>query len=202
MEDILYVPNNHTYQSIYLANTTILTKQPCIGDLLFTPQVTPSGGWNYAGGQYGMTRDNGRKFHDGIDISATVGIDLYLTHTGGVTEIVNSFDHQYVRNSYGNYVKIEFDLSEGNKYQIMFGHLKSIDPTIQVGKSYSVWNLFGKSGVSGNAGVKPGELETDLIPRVHIRARENSKSIDPAKLLSTEFDKSTGKPLNPNPCGK
>lgn len=84
----------------------------------------------------------------------------------------------------------------------MYGHLGKIHESIEVGKKVFTGMLMGTSGISGNAGLKNGEYQNDVIPHVHIRARKNNQKYDPANLLSTKFNKTTGKALNSNPCNK
>lgn len=189
---------------IYIHNQKIETNRPCPGDIVKDPQLTPSGGWNYRGGTYGYTRtQNGQpKFHDGIDITTVEGTDVYLSHTGVVLRKVTTFDRNYVSSSYGNILEIEFNDGSGNTYKLLYGHLSSIDSSIEVGKTYTAGTMFGKSGISGNAGLKNDRPQNGVIPHVHIRARKNNEKFDPANLLNTKFDPQTGKVLNPNPCKK
>lgn len=196
LQDYLGGPNRSP-NPLGLKNDAIVIKTPCLGDILKPMKLTPSGGWNYLGGTYGNTRSNGTQFHDGIDITAEPGANVFLSHTGTVTSIVKNFDQYYVPRSYGNHVEITFTDSNGDQYKLMYGHLQEVSNDIILGKEYPAGTMFGKSGISGNAGLKPGASSSEVIPHVHIRARKNNEKTDPAELLRTKFNKNTGAVLNP-----
>ena len=151
------------------------------------PQVAPSNGWNYSGGQYGYTRNNGQRFHDGIDIKADINSEIFAMHAGEVTHVRNTFSAgEYQAGSYGNTVTIESEI-DGNTVQIMYAHLNQVD--VSVGDSISQGQKIGLSGDTGNA--QSSELLT-VIPHVHIRAREKDGDSltkkNPSDYMATKFN--------------
>lgn len=175
---------------------------PCPGDVVKDPNVAPSGGWNFKGGTYGYTRSSGKQFHNGLDIEAQEGTFLYATHSGIITRIVNTLDRNYIQDSYGNLVEIEFKIG-ADTYKLMYGHLNEVESVLEVGRFISYGTYIGKSGISGNAGMKQGIPQEDVVPHVHIKASKNGKPYDPELLMKRKYDKQTGQPISDpenDPC--
>lgn len=175
-------------------------QKPCPGDIIKNPTLAPSGGWNFKGGTYGKTRNNNTKMHDGLDIRALPGTPVHFSHSGKVVRVTNTVSPgKYIIDSYGNFVEIEFKIG-ADTYRLLYGHLDHVSPNIKVGMDVAAGNFMGQSGQTGNAGYKEGETKTDVIPHVHIRARKNGVSTDPAPLISSKFNTQTGaqsvKPCN------
>lgn len=171
---------------------------PCPGDIIKNPTIAPSSGTNFKGGTYGLTRNGGTKFHDGVDIKATPGTPVFSPENGIVTGIRGSFaPDEYKTGSYGNYVEITY-IVNGVTVTMSFNHLNGVETGLQKGSSVSQGQLLGESGRTGNAGDPPG-LTSGVIPHVHIRTKEDGKRIDPEKYLKSNFDKNTGLPSK-SPC--
>lgn len=169
-------------------------KLPCPGDPVENPSIAPSSGWNYLGGTYGKTRNNGTKFHDGIDIKASANTPVYSMYDGVVIGIETSFDPgEYAKRSYGNFVNIK-SIINGNVIYLKYNHLNSIGSNIKPGTQVSAGSQIGLSGTTGNASSKT----SIVIPHVHIQGRnKDNKSIDPEPYLATKFDHTTGKGEKP-----
>jgi murein DD-endopeptidase MepM/ murein hydrolase activator NlpD len=171
---------------------------PCPGDMIKNPTLASSGASGYKGGTYGFTRTNGTQFHDGTDIKAAPGTPIYSTNNGIVTDFRKDFAvDQYRAKSYGNYVQITY-VENGTTVTLKFNHLNGVSGTLVKGGPVAVGQLLGYSGRTGNAADPPAK-KSDVIPHVHIQARENGKKVDPEKYLKSNFDKTTGKPSK-SPC--
>lgn len=167
---------------------------PCPGDIVKNPTIAPTFGKNYVGGTYGMTRNNGGKLHDGLDIAAPPGTPIFSPENGIVTGVRGTFGPgEYASKSYGNYVQITF-IVNGVTVTLSFNHLDGIQPGIQFNSPVSQGQLLGISGTTGNAGA------AGVNPHVHVKAGENGKSVNPEKYLKSNFDKNTGLPTK-SPCG-
>jgi hypothetical protein len=169
--------------------------KPCAGDPVKNPTLAPSRPGNYKGGTFGYTRiseTGDPKFHDGIDITAVPGTDIFSMYDGEITALQNSFAAgDYRKNSYGNYVEIRSTVN-GQVVYLKFNHLDETAASLSVGVTISQGNLIGKSGTTGNAS-RPG-----IIPHLHIQAKDtNRNKTDPQPLFATKLDPETGKGTNP-----
>lgn len=172
---------------------------PCPGAFMTNPSIASSGGSGYNGGTYGYTRNQGTKFHDGMDIAAPPGTPIFAQNNGVVSDFRVSFaPNQYAQASYGNFIEISY-IVNGKTITMSFNHLNSVASGLQMrGASVTAGQYLGTSGRTGNAGDPPGKI-SGVIPHVHIKARENGQRTDPAPLLKTKFDKNTGG-ISVSPC--
>lgn len=166
---------------------------PCAGDPLKNMKIAPSSPGNYSGGTYGYTRNGGTKFHDGIDIAAPRGVNLYSSHAGIVTDIRSSFSPgQYQKSSYGNYVTIKSTVN-GQDVYLKYNHLDGVSSNLMVGSGVAQGAFIGITGSTGNAAA------LGVIPHVHIQAKDNNgNKVDPAPYISTKFNKING--VGTKPC--
>lgn len=171
-------------------------KTPCAGDIVKNPTIAPSNKTNIQGGRWGLTRRNeyGKpKPHWGLDIYAIPNTPIYAAYSGTVTRVVANLPTTYkAEKSFGNFVEITFNLSDGSTIVMLYGHLNSVDaallgsnPHIEAGQ------LIGLSGRTGNAQDVP-------FPHVHIGMTKDGIKVNPEPYIATKFD-SAGKPIG-NPC--
>ncbi|MDR2193997.1 MAG: M23 family metallopeptidase [Treponema sp.] len=112
---------------------------------------------------FGMRRNpitGSVKNHDGLDLAAPLGTEVYAAQAGAVTEIGND-------GVYGNYIVIKH---EGN-WASLYGHLSSIE----IGLHTSV-HAGERIGLVGSTGQSTG-------PHLHFELRQNGKAQDPGKYL-------------------
>jgi hypothetical protein len=176
-------------------------KKPCSGNPINNPEIASSGGSGKKGGTYGCTRSSptricggvqGKKKHDGIDITATPNSNVHAMYSGTVVDLRNSFaPGQQQKDSYGNYVTIKSTIN-GQIVFLKFNHLNIV--SVVKNQFLNVGDIMGLSGTTGNAGGK------GIIPHIHIRAlNANSSSIDPQNFLNTKFDANQN-PINSTNC--
>ena len=178
-------------------NPSYNPNKPRSGDPVLGPEIAPSnyGGTNFRGGMYGNTRkrpDGTTKFHDGIDIAAKPGTEIYSMHAGKVVDIVSTFKAgQYKANSYGNFVTIR-SIINGQTVYLKYNHLDGISGQIKMGQDIAAGEIIAKAGTTGNAASPDVKFK-----HLHVQAKDvNLRSIDPAPYFNTKFDPNTGKAIN------
>jgi murein DD-endopeptidase MepM/ murein hydrolase activator NlpD len=100
------------------------------------------------------------EIHDGIDIAAPIGIEIFSVRDGKITK--TGFDR-----TYGNFVLI----THPGDYQSFYGHLKDIF----VHEEQSI-NSGGTIGTVGNSGRSTG-------PHLHFEIRKKGLPVDPSYLI-------------------
>ncbi len=100
------------------------------------------------------------KHHNGIDISAETGNDVYSTAAG----IVEKAENMYIPwTGYGKHVIID----HGNGYKTLYGHLSQV--LVKVGQKVDRWALIGFVGQTGRA----------TGPHLHYEVILNGVSLNP-----------------------
>ncbi len=102
------------------------------------------------------------RVHQGIDLAAPAGTEVYAAADGVVTEIGND-------PIYGNFIIIKHN----NNWASLYGHLQRIGTTLRANvRSGTLIGWVGSTGQSTG-------------PHLHFELRQNGKSRDPDKLLFT-----------------
>ena len=106
----------------------------------------------FSSGAFGCVRNNGYKFHEGLDLfpvkrdSSGRAIDsIYAAIVGIVVYINDIAGHS----AYGKYVVLEHDGVKPTLYSL-YGHLASIDPLVKKGSVLKVAQKIGKMGNSAS----------------------------------------------------
>ncbi|MCL1928673.1 MAG: M23 family metallopeptidase [Treponema sp.] len=99
-------------------------------------------------------------FHNGVDLAAPIGTEVYATREGRVTELGND-------PVFGNYIVIAHD----NNWASLYGHLSAI--SIQRHSHVTTSTVIGKVGTTGQS----------TGPHLHFELRKNGTVLDPTKLL-------------------
>jgi murein DD-endopeptidase MepM/ murein hydrolase activator NlpD len=100
------------------------------------------------------------RFHQGLDLAAPLGADVYAARDGVVTEIGED-------PVYGKYIIIEHN----DNWTSLYGHLSSVNTILR--KSVRSGNLIGKVGSTGQS----------TGPHLHFEIRQHGKAQNPDKLL-------------------
>jgi len=112
---------------------------------------------------YGMRQNpvtGNMRLHQGIDLAAPAGTDVYAAGDGTVTEIGND-------PIYGNYIIVKHN----NNWASLYGHLQRVVTTLRANvKSGTIIGLVGSTGQSTG-------------PHLHFELRQNGRARDPDKLL-------------------
>ncbi len=127
-----------------------------------TPSIRPCAGWFVSG--FGMRRDpfTGRmKFHDGLDIGASVGTPVHVTADGVVESI------KYYSRGYGRTITI----NHGYGYKTVYAHL-----SLSKVKRYQRVQRGDVIGLVGNSGRSTG-------PHLHYEVQVLGKPTDPFKYI-------------------
>ena len=129
--------------------------------------------------------------HEGLDLLAEVGTELYAMNGGDVEAVNNDPD------GWGDYVVIK---SEGEDRFFLYAHLRTTD--VEEGGSVDEGDLIGETGASGNA----CDTSCSCGPsHVHLEVREgdsqwyNADPQDPEDYIGADFD-STSTPIS-DECG-
>ncbi|MDR2576370.1 MAG: M23 family metallopeptidase [Treponema sp.] len=100
------------------------------------------------------------RIHQGIDLAAPAGTEVYAAGDGVVTETGND-------SIYGNYVIIKHN----NNWASLYGHLQRVGTTLRSNvKSGTIIGWVGSTGQSTG-------------PHLHFELRQNGRAQDPNKLL-------------------
>ena len=102
--------------------------------------------------------------HDGVDFSAAAGTPVRAVAGGTVSRVVRS------DSGYGNLVEID----HGNGTSTFYAHLQNFD--VEQGDTVAPGQTFGRVGSTGNS----------TGPHLHMGAKRNGRSIDPAQLFTEE----------------
>lgn len=142
-----------------------------------------------------MTRNNGTKFHNGLDIAAEPGTYVYSPFSGKVSNIVSSFSPgEYKEASFGNYVTVESIDSNGDKFFLRYSHLNYT--LVKFGDEIEAGQVIGISGNTGNA-------KNVTKKHVHVLgSKKNSNGqivgANPEDYLKTKWDSSGN--ISEDPC--
>lgn len=99
-------------------------------------------------------------FHNGVDLAAPIGTEVYATREGRVTEMGND-------PVFGNYIVIAHD----DNWASLYGHLSAI--LVQRYSYVTTGTIIGKVGSTGQS----------TGPHLHFELRKNGTVLDPTKLL-------------------
>lgn len=106
-----------------------------------------------------------KKYHDGIDISASLGEPVYATESGYVVTAE-------VRGGYGNFILIAHGKdNDGNTLSSAYGHLK--DWKVTSGQNVNKGDIIGTAGTSGNS----------TGPHLHFEVRKNQQPVNPTLYI-------------------
>ena len=135
---------------------------PLIGCGGKTPAVnTPGNSPSFSTSDFGARVDpfyKVRKFHEGMDFSASVGTEVYATGNGTVTDAGRD-----VEGGYGNEIKID----HGYTYQTVYAHLSRI--FVKPGQKILRGQIIGNVGNTGKS----------TSPHLHYEVRKNGIPLNP-----------------------
>lgn len=107
-----------------------------------------------------------KRFHEGIDFTASKGASVFATGNGKVIKT------EYSRRGYGNQVIID----HGYGYKTMYAHLKDFE--VEQGEKVKRGQ---KIGSIGNTGLSTG-------PHLHYEVRKKGKKINPINFFHNDLD--------------
>jgi len=105
-------------------------------------------GKDFSSGAFGCVRNNGNKFHEGIDLSPVKStkegkpIDNVYAAMPGVVSHIN---YKASTSAYGRYVVLEHNSFHPVLYSL-YGHLDSIHPSVKLGDTIQVAGKLGQMG--------------------------------------------------------
>ena len=98
-----------------------------------------------------------RKFHYGMDFTAPVGTDIYVTGDGIVREVTSE------HSGYGNMITVD----HGYGYKTVYGHLSRFN--VKPGQKVKRGEIIGYIGSSG----------TSTAPHLHYEVHKNGEPVNP-----------------------
>ncbi|MDR2808705.1 MAG: M23 family metallopeptidase [Spirochaetaceae bacterium] len=101
------------------------------------------------------------RLHEGLDLAAPAGTEVFAARTGTVTELGNNA-------VFGNYIVMQH--SDG--WSSLYGHLSKIETTLH--SAVSKGTVIGRVGSTGQS----------TGPHLHFELRKNGKAFDPKQYLS------------------
>ncbi|MGQ1890269.1 M23 family metallopeptidase [Thermophagus sp. OGC60D27] len=113
-----------------------------------------------------------KKFHDGMDFSAPIGTEVYVTGDGVVKRVIKSFG------GYGNHIEVD----HGFGYTTLYAHMSAFN--VKVGQKVKRGDVIG---YVGNTGKSTG-------PHLHYEVRVKGRPVNPAHyyfqdLTPDQFEK-------------
>lgn len=121
--------------------------------------IQPTVSGNVESGKFGYVRNNGSKFHEGIDIKAKKrdrkgeALDKVIAAMDGQVVHINTVGGN---SNYGQYIVIVHKGVEPSIYTL-YGHLSSIDPSIKVGNMVKGGTVLGIMGRTSSGTAIPKE---------------------------------------------
>ena len=100
------------------------------------------------------------QIHNGVDLAAPVGTEVYAVREGRVTDIGND-------SVFGNYIIIAHD----DNWVSLYGHLSAF--SVRLHSNVTAATVIGKVGNSGQS----------TGPHLHFELRKNGAALDPTKML-------------------
>jgi hypothetical protein len=141
-------------------------------------------------GRYSATarqyQDGSPKPHWGLDIAANPGTPVFSVHSGEVVKVVSNIPpNKYIRDHFGNYVKIKSRNSSGEVFYLQYSHLNHV--WVNEGDVIEKGQAIGLSGATGNAG------DENVKKHVHIGATKlNSNNVqirdNPENYMEFKYD--------------
>ena len=138
------------------------------GPIMFPMEATPT--CYLSKTSFGQPRSNGTRTHEGIDLMASLGQDVYAVDNGvlwkqwidGPTALLS-----------GNawYVQL------ADKTYYFYGHLSAFAPGLKVGDTVTKGQVIGYVGDTGNAGLLNYHLHFEVHPK-------GGAAVDPFPLLT------------------
>jgi len=117
--------------------------------------------------KFGMRLDpfiERRKHHDGIDISAEVGTEVYAAAAGVVEKAITNYEPF---NGYGKEVIID----HGYGFKTRYGHLSEV--LVHPGQRVNRWDMVGKVGETGRA----------TGPHLHFEVLRDNVAVNPESYI-------------------
>jgi murein DD-endopeptidase MepM/ murein hydrolase activator NlpD len=131
------------------------------------------------GGRFGWSRDDGKTWHGGTDLAASVGTEFVAIYSGKVTMVrVFKPDEPGYKKDIGLLVIVR---SKG--FSVKYGHLSEV--AVTAGDAVAQGAVLGKTGRSGNAfGVRNPHLHVEVSP-THFTGMYDR--VDPEPYLKTKY---------------
>lgn len=127
---------------------------------------------------FGWVRNEGKKFHAGWDLEASVGTNVFSVADGVVVKVRHDAPRAHVANSYGNKIILKFNF-KCKVYYAFYAHLDAV--FVREGVAVKKGVLLGTAGKTGNAWNRTDPSEDHL--HFEIRESENSGQISPATVF-------------------
>lgn len=117
----------------------------------------------YGSGDF-LAERSGQRRHNGIDLQARIGTDVYAARSGWVKEA-------RFHKGLGNYV----ELAHSGGFTTIYGHLSRI--AVREGRFVRQGEKLGEVGKTGNAN------QRGIIPHLHLEVRRSGDPLDPMQFL-------------------
>ena len=164
---------------------------PCPGDPVPNPEIAPQTVSGIRGGMFGLTRNNGTKKHEGLDLKNPYGAPIYAMYDG-TARLVTQYNTKTGKiDGAGHYVDITSTIN-GKTVNILYFHMQESgrkSGTINAG------DIIGYQGDSGN--LKNAIKKGQTVSHLHIKIKENGNVVDPISYLKTKIDPDTGQVTTP-----
>ena len=156
--------------------------------------IQPTQSGRIVSGLWGCTRNQGKKFHAGVDMKSIhrdrryVPQDCVFAALQGKVAYINTNPKNSI---YGNYVVLEH-IEPDLRFYTLYAHLASVEPTLKIGQSVVQSAILGVMGCTGNV---PGLY----YAHVHF---EVGLSVGTEQTFAQWYEIQKSKPRDPNKHGK
>ncbi len=136
--------------------------------------IQPTASGQVLSGTFGCVRNNGRRFHEGIDIKAirrnkrNEPIDDIRAVFPGTVAYIN---RRPGNSAYGCYIVLEH-IEEGFRFYTLYAHLASITNGLATGQSVNQGTVLGIMGHTGGGGIPKARAHLHFEIGVSIGTRE------------------------------
>lgn len=126
-------------------------------------------------GSFGMTRDGGKKMHNGVDWITNMGDPVFAAHDGVIRDAGLQRGSDGKRKNKGYGIRVYVKNTRGGHLETVYAHLSGV--CVENFQDVVAGQLIGWAGVTGNADVKDMHL--------HFGVRIHGEWVDPLVWLST-----------------
>jgi len=181
---------------------------PCPGNPVLFPELASPGSSGLNGGRFGCTRTGskpkcipnivGKRKHNGLDIKANIGDELFSMHSGRVIDKRDGLVACTPGDpALGNFIIIKSNISNKDVF-IQYTHMDKV--YLSLSQNINAGDLIGTAGNTGNACSTNTNHTHIVVYENFISISNPDNRIDPELFLETKFNNIGKVNENYDPC--